>query len=140
MTQQTPSVLKSRAWTRVIFVLGILLTGIGLVEMILIPDRSSSYFASLFISMGFFLTLLSGLRLWRGESNYMQDERTKKIGAYGFSYSWFLTLFVLLGIFWADQLHLWSPDAGFLSMLLILLMGTSAIGFRVYLFRKGDVE
>lgn len=140
MSAQKPSVFKSRAWVTIMFALGILLTGIGMVEMILIPDGTSSYFASSFVSMGVILTLLSGLRLWKGESNYMQDERTKKIGAYGLSYSWFLTFLVLFGIFWADYLHLWSPDARTLSVLLILMMGISAKSFQVYLFRKGDVE
>ena len=140
MTQQNPSIFKSRAWIRVMFVLGILLTGIGLAEMILTQDGTSPQLASSFVSMGVVLTILSGLRLWKGEGNYMQDERTKKIGAYGISYSWFLTFLVLFVIFWADFLHLWSPDVGTLSVLLILLMGISAKGFQMYLFRKGDVE
>ena len=101
MTQQNPSIFKSRAWIRVMFVLGILLTGIGLAEMILTEDGTSPQLASSFVSMGVVLTILSGLRLWKGESNYMQDERTKKIGAYGLSYSWFLTFLVLFVIFWA---------------------------------------
>lgn len=140
MAQQNQSLFKSRAWIRVMFALGILLTGIGMAELILVPDGTPPYFASCFVSMGVVLTLLSGLRLWKGESTYMQDERTRRIGAYGLSYSWFLTFLVLFGVFWADLLHLWSPDPRTLSVLLILVMGISAKGFQMYLFRKGDAE
>lgn len=139
MTTKKPSVFKSRAWITIMFVFGILMIGAGMYDMILSQEGTSPGFASAFISAGFVLTILSGLRLLTGEKNYMQDERTKKIGAYGLSWSWFLTFLVLFGIFWADYLQIWSPDGKTLSVLLILLMGISAKGFQLYLFRKGDV-
>lgn len=140
MTAQKRSLFKSRAWVAIMFAIGISMIMIGMAEMVFLSGTSSPNLASAFISAGFVLTILSGLRLWKGEKDYMQDERTKKIGAYGLSWSWFLTFLVLFGVFWADYLHLWSPGAQTLSVLLILLMGISARGFQLYLFRKGDVE
>ncbi|MDH7509963.1 MAG: hypothetical protein QHH04_02835 [Methanolinea sp.] len=90
--------------------------------------------------MGTVLVVFSGLKLWRGDKDSFQDERTRKIGAYGLSWSWFLTFIVLFAVFWADYLGFWSPDAATLSVLLILLMGISARAFQMYLFRRGDVD
>ncbi|MCU0632616.1 MAG: hypothetical protein MUC66_06540 [Methanolinea sp.] len=140
MTGKNASIFKSRAWITGMFVFGILLIGTGLAELILLPAGTSPALASSLISSGFVLTILAGFRLRTGEKTHMQDERTKKIGAYGLSWSWFLTFMVLFLIFWADYLHLWSPDASMLSVFLILLMGISAKAFQIYLFRKGDVE
>lgn len=140
MTATRSPMYKSRAWIAGMFVCGILLTGIGMVYLALMPSDASPGIAASFISAGFILAILSGMRLWTGEKEYMQDERTKRIGAYGLSWSWFLTFLALFVIFWADYLHLWSPDAMTFSVLLILLMGISARGFQAYLFRKGDVD
>ncbi|HII77260.1 MAG TPA: hypothetical protein HA264_09595 [Methanolinea sp.] len=140
MFAQKPTVFKSRAWITVMFIFGIVLIGIGMMNLAFLAGEESPGLISMFISAGFVLTILSGFRLWKGETNYMQDERTKRIGAYGLSWSWFLTFLFLFGIFWADYLHLWSPDAQTLSVLLILFMGISAKGFQAYLFRKGDVD
>ncbi len=140
MSAQKQSFFKSRSWISVMCIFGILLIGTGIINMAFLPSEASPGLASFSISAGFILTILSAFRLWKGEKNYMQDERTKRIGAYGLSWSWFLTFLVLFGIFWADYLDLWSPDAQTLSLLLILLMGISAKGFQAYLFRKGDVD
>jgi len=140
MFAQKPTVFKSRAWITVMFIFGIVLIGIGMMNLAFLAGEESPGLISMFISAGFVLTILSGFRLWKGETNYMQDERTKRIGAYGLSWSWLLTFLFLFGIFWADYLHLWSPDAQTLSVLLILFMGISAKGFQAYLFRKGDVD
>lgn len=140
MTQHTQNPGKSRTWITIMFICGILMLGAGLIQMVLLPVPSGGNQSAMFISAGTVMVILAGLRLWKGEKDYLQDERTKKIGAYGLSYSWFLTFLVLFGIFWANYLNLWSPDARTLSVLLILLMGISAKAFQVYLFREGDVE
>jgi hypothetical protein len=121
------------------FLIGILLLGIGLLQLTLRPVAAEGTFPAAYISAGTVLVILAGLRLYRGEKEYMQDERTKKIGAYGLSWSWFLTFLVLFVVFWANYLGLWSPDAGTLSVILILLMGISAKAFQFWFFREGDV-
>jgi hypothetical protein len=64
------------------------------------------------IRFGFILVILAGLRLYRGETQYMQDERTRRIGACGLPWSWFLTFIVLFGFFRLDTPGIWSPDGG----------------------------
>jgi peptidoglycan/LPS O-acetylase OafA/YrhL len=126
---------KSRTWITIMFLAGVLLLGIGLVQM----TPSGGNVATAYISAGTVLMIFAGLRLYRGEKNYLQDERTKKIGAYGLSWSWFLTIMVLFVIFWSYYLHIWTPDAGTLCVILILIMGISAKAFQMWFFRKGDV-
>lgn len=139
MPEQKSSFIKSRTWITAMFVIGIFLLGVGFVEMILMPASAGENFAAAYISAGTVLVILAGLRLYQGEKNYLQDERTKKIGAYGLSWSWFLTFITLFIIFWAYYLHIWSPDEGILCVFLILVMGISAKAFQWWFFRKGDV-
>jgi hypothetical protein len=142
MAHQNGSFFKSRRWLTIMFLFGTALLIGGLIELAVVPaglEAPSSITLS-WISFGFILVTLAGLRLYRGESQYLQDERTRRIGAYGLSWSWFLTFLVLFGFFWLDYLGIWSPEAGTLSVLLILLMGISAKAFQAWLFRKGDVE
>lgn len=112
----------------------------GIIDMLFQSLPSGATFSGVLISMGTVLVIISGLRLLGVKRDSLQDERTRKLGAYGLSWSWFLTFLVLFGIFLSDLLGLWSPDARFLSVLLILLMGISARAFQVYLFRRGDID
>jgi predicted CDP-diglyceride synthetase/phosphatidate cytidylyltransferase len=108
--------------------------------MLFMPVDAPDNAAIPFVTFGFILVFLAGARLYHDENNFLQDERTRKIGAYGLSWSWFLTFIVLFGFFWLDYLDIYKPDAGALSVILILVMGVSAKVFQWYLFRKGDVE
>jgi hypothetical protein len=134
----TQKIYKTRAWTTGMFLFGIVLLAVGLWQML--GGAGDGSFASYAVSMGFIMVFLAGTRLLRDESYHLQDERTKKIGAYGLSYSWFLTFLVLFAVFWLDYFGIPLPDAGSLAIALILLMGISAKGFQIWLFRKGDVE
>ncbi len=131
---------RSQGWIAALFLCGILILVWGLADIAFISPPSGNTLSNTLISMGTVLVTISGLRLWRGESYYRQDERTRRIGAFSLSWSWFFTLLILLVVLWADRLRLWSPDAGTLSVLLILLMGISAGAFRTYLLRRGDVD
>jgi len=140
MAEDKQGTFRSRARTAGLFLAGILLIIAGLIEMVFLAPLSGRAFSSALVSMGTVLVIISGLRLWRGEKDSFQDERTRKIGAYGLSWSWFLTFIALFAIFLSDCTGFWSPGAGTLSVLLILLMGISARAFQLYLFRRGDVD
>lgn len=140
MPTKERSYFKSRNWVTVMFIFGIALLGVGLVELILMPAEAPGNTALSFVTFGFIMVFAAGSRLYQGEHPYLQDERTRRIGAYGLSWSWFLTFIVLFGFFWLDYLGIYSPVAGTFSVMLILLMGVSAKVFQIYLFRKGDVE
>jgi predicted CDP-diglyceride synthetase/phosphatidate cytidylyltransferase len=121
------------------FLFGVILLAVGLFQMLTMPAGAPGNISDYAIATGFVMMILAGARMLQGESHYMQDERTKRIGAWGLSYSWFLTFMAMFAVFWLDYLEIASPDAGTLSVVFILLMGISARVFQIYLFRKGDV-
>ncbi len=139
MPGKQPSFFKSRTWISIMFLFGVLMLAVGLAELILKPAASGGNFTAAYISAGTVLVILAGFRLYQGETDYIQDERTRKIGAYGLSWSWFLSFMLLFVFFWAHYLNIWSPDAGVLCVILILFMGVSAKAFQWWFFRKGDV-
>jgi len=96
MAEDKQGTFRSRARTAGLFLAGILLIIAGLIEMVFLAPLSGRAFSSALVSMGTVLVIISGLRLWRGEKDSFQDERTRKIGAYGLSWSWFLTFVALL--------------------------------------------
>jgi hypothetical protein len=140
MTEKKPGVSRSRTWITLMIVLGVALLFIGLAEMLLAPAAVAENIAIPLVSIGFILVLIAGARYFRGEKTYQQDERIKRIGAYGLSWSWFLTFIVLFVVFLMNYLGLAFFDVGTLAVFLILLMGVSAKGFQWWFFRKGDVE
>jgi hypothetical protein len=140
MTEKKPGVSRSRTWITLMIVLGVALLFIGLAEMLLAPAGVAENIAIPLVSIGFILVLIAGARYFRGEKTYQQDERIKRIGAYGLSWSWFLTFIVLFVVFLMNYLGLAFFDVGTLAVFLILLMGVSAKGFQWWFFRKGDVE
>jgi hypothetical protein len=76
----------------------------------------------------------------RTEEGPRQDERTKKIGAWGLSYSWFLTFITLFIFFWLQYLEVLTLSTQMVILLLVLEMAISARFFQWYFFRRGDVE
>ncbi|MBP1928872.1 hypothetical protein J2741_001419 [Methanolinea mesophila] len=128
----------SQTWITGLFVAGILVFGAGLLMLILGPASLQGGVSLSCISAGSVLMIISAFRL-SGKGRYQQDERTRKIGAYGLSWSWFLTFIALFAIFWLNVLGLFTPDVSTLAVFLILLMGVSAKGFQWWFFRKGDV-
>ena len=139
MNKNTTGISESQTWISILFLTGILLFGAGLLMLILGPASLQEGVSLSCISAGSVLMVISAFRL-TGRERYQQDERTKKIGAYGLSWSWFLTFIVLFVIFWISVLGLVSFDVSTLVVFLILLMGVSAKGFQWWFFRKGDVE
>jgi hypothetical protein len=140
MQKQQRSFFKSRTWITVLLIFGIALLIAGLGELLFMPIGDPGNMAISFVTFGFILVFLAGAKLFRDETDFLQDERTRKIGAYGLSWSWFLTFIMLFGFFWLDYLGIYKPDAGTLAVILILLMGVSARVFQWHLLRKGDVE
>jgi hypothetical protein len=76
----------------------------------------------------------------RIEEGPRQDERTKKIGAWGLSYSWFLTFITLFFLFWMQYLGVLNFSFQTVILFLVLQMAISARVYQWYFFRRGDVE
>jgi hypothetical protein len=123
-----------------LFITGLLLVASGLVLQFLgyIPADSGGM-AGL-IAAGIVLILFPILREWRSGDFPAADERTKKIGAYGITYSWLLTIVWLCAVFWVTDLSLVKLTPQAVAFITMFLMIISARAFQWHLFRKGDVE
>ncbi|TRZ68023.1 MAG: hypothetical protein D4Q77_02070 [Methanothrix sp.] len=119
-------------------ILGALLVLAGLVYPVVEIDGET--FSIPLVTMGLVVIALIAIRYWRLGGEIESDERTKKIGGYSIAYSWFLTLFLALFLFWVDYLHLLTLSVQDVLGATILVMTISSMIFKWYLFRKGDVE
>ncbi|WP_332449060.1 hypothetical protein [Methanoculleus sp.] len=95
--------------------------------------------SSILVTIGLVILAVAAVRHWRFRDEPEKDERTQKIGAYGISYSWLLTLVFLAVLFWVDYLGVLALTVESVLLATILLMGLSARIFQWYLFRQGDV-
>jgi hypothetical protein len=68
------------------------------------------------------------------------DERSKKIGAYGITYAWLTGLLFMFGLFWLDYFSMLRLSVQNALALSILVLALSAAIYRIWLFRKGDVD
>jgi phosphatidylserine synthase len=95
--------------------------------------------SSLLVTIGLVILAVAMVRHWRFRDELEKDERTQKIGAYGVTYSWLLTIVFLAILFWVDYLGLFALTVESVLLSAILLMGLSARLFQWFLFRQGDV-
>jgi predicted benzoate:H+ symporter BenE len=92
------------------------------------------------ITMGSVIFVITAFRLFKNEDLPDRDERTKKLAAYGITYSWLLTLMLIAVLFWVEHFKLIElTTKGTLGALLIF-MSISANVFRWYFMQKSDVE
>ena len=68
------------------------------------------------------------------------DERTRKNGAFGLSYSWIIGVVGIVFLFWAEYFGIWRPGTLLALGISLLLFLLSAVLFLVYLSRKGDAD
>jgi len=116
---------------------GAVLAAAGLLLPFLIDGIEA--LSSILVTIGLVTIAVVAMRHWRFRDEPESDERTKKIGAYGITYSWLLTLVFLAILFWVDYLGVLTLPVGGVLFVTILLMGISARIFQWYFFRQGDV-
>ena len=97
-----------------------------------LPDQVSS----VLISVGLVLIITNFIRHKKGR--LIKDEWTEKIGAYALSYSWTITLFSLLTIFWLDYFALVAITVRQLIAVTYVVMLASFYLFRAVFARAGD--
>jgi hypothetical protein len=118
---------------------GVLFLILGIARLAL-GEGSSDTTAGMFITSGIIIILFAGSRAMRQEEGLEQDERTRKIGAYGITYAWFLTLVYLFALFWLENMGILALSATDVILSTILLTTISAKVFQWWFFRKGDVK
>ncbi|SRR6056297_1380190 len=92
------------------------------------------------INVGAIILFVTFFRVKRYRSGPLKDERTVRIGAYGLSYSWFVSFLVLNLLFWIDNMALLKPTVPQVLGIMFFVMIVTAKGFQWHLLRKGDVE
>ena len=100
-------------------------------------DMSISIFL---INLGLILFVITAFRLFRLGGLPDRDERTKKLAAYGITYSWLLTLILIAVLYWVDYFKLIKITVGGVLGILLIFMSISANVFRWHFMQKGDVE
>ncbi|MBC7085407.1 MAG: hypothetical protein H5T43_03450 [Methanomethylovorans sp.] len=96
--------------------------------------------SNILINIGVALIAVLLIRMRRTGNLPEKDERTKKLGAYGLSYSWLITFLALNAIFWIDRLEFAQLTVSGVMFILGILMLVTAKGFQWYFLSKGDVD
>lgn len=128
--------MKPRNLFRII--IGLVLIFNALVSFILTDGEA--VIGTILLAAGLAFLVTGILRHRRFGDDPESDERSKKIGAYGLSYSWLAGLFFMSGLFWLDYLGLLRLSAQIALSASILMLALSAVLFQSYLFRKGDTD
>jgi hypothetical protein len=127
-------------WHRYIYrvIVGSVLIVWGIAEVLVNPS-GESILPTVLLAAGLAF-LVTGIIRWRKFGiTPEQDERSRKIGAWGASYSWILSLFFMTGLFWLDSLGMVNLSAEIALGASILVLILSAIAFQMYFSRLGDV-
>jgi hypothetical protein len=128
--------MKPRNLYRII--IGVLMILSGIVSLLLTAGEAIISTILLAAGFAFMITGISRHRKYGDDPE--SDERSKKIGAYGITYSWLTGLFFMFGLFWLDYFDILRLSTQNALALSVIVLALSAIIFQTYLFRKGDVE
>ena len=111
----------------------------GITEILLNPSGDSILPTVLLAAgLAFLVTGVSRRRKYGEGAEH--DERSRRMGAWGMSYSWYLSLTFMWILFLLDHFGIVTLNAGSALGASLFVMTISAIVFQVYLSRKGDVE
>lgn len=92
------------------------------------------------INTGLIIFVATVFKLFKKGDLPDRDERTKKLAAYGITYSWLFTLVLMTVLIWVDYFKLLELTARGVLGILFFFMIISANVFRWYFMRKGDVD
>jgi hypothetical protein len=118
--------------------LGVILILAGIFFTVFFKDNSSV--PVILIVMGMIVFVISAFRLFRQGDLPDRDERTKKLAAYGITYSWLFTLVLITILYWVEFLDLAELTSEAILGILLFFMLISANVFRWFFMQKGDVE
>ena len=127
-------------WQRYLYrvIAGSVLILWGIAELLLDPSGDSILPMVLMAAgLAFLVTGVSRRRKY-GEGPE-QDERSRRIGSRGMSYSWLLGLTFMWSLFLLDHFRVVMPTAGAALGASMVVMILSAVAFQIYLSRKEDV-
>lgn len=118
-------------------ILGIVLMAAGILSDVFLD--ADVLIPIVLVNMGLIIFVATAFRLFRRGDLPDRDERTKKLAAYGITYSWLLTLVIITVLSWVQYFGLVKLTAERVLGILLFFMIISANVFRWYFMRKGDV-
>jgi len=71
---------------------------------------------------------------------YRSDERLERLSDKSESWSWKITLFLSIFLYWLDYLEFIELSAKLMISIIFWVMVASIIGARLYLFRRPDIR
>lgn len=92
------------------------------------------------ITIGLVMFVMTVFRLFKIGDLPDRDERTKKLAAYGITYSWLFTLVLITLLYWIEFFGMAELTAEATLGILLFFMIISANIFRFYFMQKGDVD
>lgn len=119
-------------------VIGIVILVMGL--LLAAFHRFNILISIFLISFGLIFFVVTAFRLFRQGDLPNRNERTKKLAAYGITYSWLLTLVIISVLSLVEYFGLAELTARWVLWLLLFFMIVSANLFRWYFMQKGDIE
>ncbi|HVN65124.1 MAG TPA: hypothetical protein VMT31_00740 [Methanomicrobiales archaeon] len=111
----------------------------GIAEFLLNPF-GESILPTILLAAGLAFLITGVSRRRKYGEGAEQDERSRRIGAWGMSYSWVLTLSFMWVLFLLDHFSLVILSVGIALGASLIVMTLSTVAFQMYLHRKGDVE
>jgi hypothetical protein len=133
--------MQFSSWQRYLYrvVAGSVLVVWGITELVLNPS-GDSILPTVLLAAGLAFLVTGVIRRKKFGNTPEQDERSRRIGAWGLSYSWLLSLTFMWSLFLLDHVRVVVLTAGEALGASLIVMALSAVAFQMYLFRKGDVE
>jgi hypothetical protein len=119
-------------------ILGITFMTAGILSVVF--QKIDSSISISLVNIGLIIFIVTVFRLFRQGELPDRDERTKKLAAYGITYSWLLTLVLIALLYWVEYFKLIELNAGNVLGILLIFMSVSAYVFKWYFMQKGDVE
>lgn len=110
---------------------------VGMISLLL-WRRFDQMSITISMSMIFAMAMIIFMRRKYPEK-YQKDEMTRKIGAYTASWSWIITLFVVMLLFWLDYLEMMTLSASNVILIVFVTMISTVLVFRAILMRRGNI-
>jgi len=117
-------------------VVGFLVWVVGSVLSIFYDEMAFSALST----AGMVMVVIGVVYLLRKRKGVHKDELTRRIAEKAAGWSWFITLFVLLVVFWLDHFQVVVLSVkGLIAILYVVLVGTM-IGFQQYFWHTGNLD
>ena len=117
-------------------ILGIILIAAGILSVVLLEVLDIDMLIPIIlVNIGLIIFVVTVFRLFRRGDLPDRDERTKKLAAYGITYSWLLTLVIIVVLSWVQYFGLAELTAD--GVLGILLFDYFCERFQVVLHAEG---